>query len=144
MRKFLAVTRHEFKKAAANKTFVIITILGPFLLLAVTVLPTLFSNDAASVSGGKPIGVIASTDALWEQLSTGLQAAGLESARVTDPVNGKAAVLEGSYAALVEQGALWPDEPCRFYSRSGTDMVVYSAIASVLDSYAMELRMGQL
>ncbi len=44
MRKLWKVTVHEFKVIAANKTFLILTILGPFLLLAISVLPNLLAR----------------------------------------------------------------------------------------------------
>ena len=44
MNRLLKVIKMEFKITAVNKAFIIITILGPFLLLAVTILPTLLAH----------------------------------------------------------------------------------------------------
>ena len=40
--------RHEFRMAAANKAFIVLTILGPFIILAVTVLPSLLVRTPGS------------------------------------------------------------------------------------------------
>ena len=38
------IIRMEFRLTAANKAFIVLTILGPFLIFAVTVLPTAISS----------------------------------------------------------------------------------------------------
>jgi len=45
MRKLQAVIIKELKAVTANKTFVITTLLGPFLILAITVLPGLLTSN---------------------------------------------------------------------------------------------------
>lgn len=57
MSRLLAIIRHEFRLMAANKAFVILTILGPFLILAFTVLPGLISMNPKVLSGGEAIAV---------------------------------------------------------------------------------------
>ena len=140
MRKLFAVTRHEFRAAAANKTFVIMTLLGPFLILAVTVLPSLMAQDPAAVGGGKPLAVVVRDDAAWDALSAGLSAQGLEALRVADPQSGKDAVLDGAYAGLVELPDAWPEQASRFYSRSGTEAALYGTVEAILGSYATEIK----
>lgn len=49
--KTLVILKYEFKKIAATKTFVITTILGPFLLAALMFLPALTSVDSTDRSG---------------------------------------------------------------------------------------------
>jgi ABC-2 type transport system permease protein len=49
--KTLVILKHEFKKIAATKTFVVTTILGPFLLAAMMFLPALTSVDSTDRSG---------------------------------------------------------------------------------------------
>lgn len=45
MSKLGKVTGHEFRMTAATKTFLILTILGPFLITAMAVLPTVLSSQ---------------------------------------------------------------------------------------------------
>lgn len=49
--KMLTILKYEFKRIAATKTFVIVTILGPFLLGAVMFLPALTSIDSNDRQG---------------------------------------------------------------------------------------------
>ena len=44
MNKLGKIIVHEFKMAAANKAFVILTIIGPFLLIGMAVVPSLLST----------------------------------------------------------------------------------------------------
>jgi ABC-2 type transport system permease protein len=46
MSKLTKVIVHEFKMVAANKAFAVLTVLGPFLIVAVSVLPAVFSTRA--------------------------------------------------------------------------------------------------
>ena len=41
--KTLVVLKHEFNKIVKTKTFIIMTILGPFLLAAIMIVPMYFS-----------------------------------------------------------------------------------------------------
>ncbi|NLK47068.1 MAG: ABC transporter permease [Treponema sp.] len=49
--KTFVILKHEFKKIAATKTFIITTILGPFLLAAMILLPALLSVGSGDRSG---------------------------------------------------------------------------------------------
>jgi ABC-2 type transport system permease protein len=49
MGKLLKVVRMEFRLTAANKAFIILTILGPFLIAAVTVLPTVLTASGSAM-----------------------------------------------------------------------------------------------
>ena len=46
-RKMLRVARMEFRQTAANKAFIVITIIGPFLIVAISVLPSLLAMGAS-------------------------------------------------------------------------------------------------
>lgn len=140
MHRLIAVTRREFRAAAANKTFAVMTLLGPFLILAVTVLPTLLANNPASMGGGKPIAVVSVQEGAVSYLSTGLQSQGLSLIRLAETAAAKDAVLAGEYAGLVELPAAWPSEAARFYSKSGTEAPLYGTVEGLLGAYATELK----
>jgi ABC-2 type transport system permease protein len=48
MSKLAKIIRMEFRLTAANKAFIVLTILGPFLIAAVTVLPTLLTMSGST------------------------------------------------------------------------------------------------
>ena len=77
MKRLFKVMKMEFKITAANKAFIIITILGPFLLLAVTILPTLLVRSSSDVKEGTVIGIVGADERLR---------AGIQKAAVGTPV----------------------------------------------------------
>lgn len=143
MRKLLAVAKREFKAAAANKTFVIMTILGPFLILAITVLPTLLNNDPKIASSGKPVAIYAERDDAGAYLGAAFESQKIPSVRVEDASRAKERVLSGEYAGLVEVPARWPDEEARYYSATGTDAALFGTSQGVLGALATELRVAE-
>src|SRR5512136_1264990 len=71
MNKLWKVTAHEFRRTAANKAFVILTILGPFLITAMGVLPTLIST-----SGGQrviEIAALGTPEPLYREVAPALE-----------------------------------------------------------------------
>ncbi|MBN1241264.1 MAG: ABC transporter permease [Spirochaetales bacterium] len=143
MRKLALIVRHEFRMAAANKAFVILTILGPFLILAVTVLPTFVANNPAAMSGGRPVAVSSAVPGAAEALAAAYGGMGVEVSVTDDPQAAKAAVLDGSAAGYVVVEAGWPDSGrALFYSKTGVDATMYASTQAVLAAFARELRIG--
>lgn len=143
MRKLIAVAKREFKAAAANKTFVIMTILGPFLILAITVLPSILNSDPKIASSGKPVAIYAERDDAGAYLSAAFESQKIPSLRADDPSRAKERVLSGEYAGLVEVPARWPDEEARYYSATGTDAALFGTSQGVLGALATELRVAE-
>lgn len=71
MNKTLRVARHEFLVTAANKAFVAITLLGPVLILAVSVLPGLAATSG-SASSGAAVALVGGDEALRSGLAAAL------------------------------------------------------------------------
>jgi hypothetical protein len=49
MSKLAKIIRMEFRLTVANRVFIVLTILGPFLIAAVTILPGILSTSAAAM-----------------------------------------------------------------------------------------------
>lgn len=143
MRKLIAVAKREFKAAAANKTFVVMTVLGPFLILAITVLPSLLNNDPKIASSGKPVAIYAEREDAGAYLGAAFESQKIPSLRVSDASRAKERVLSGEYAGLVEVPARWPDEEARYYSATGTDAALFGTSQGVLGALATELRVAE-
>lgn len=144
MSRLPAIIRHEFRLMAANKTFVILTILGPFLILAVTVLPGLLSMNPKALSGGEPIAVSGADAGLAKTLEgasafqgRSIQTTGTDERSLADA---RKLVLSGKLAALVLLPPGWENTGASLYTKTGTDAALYGAIGSVVDSYAREVR----
>jgi ABC-2 type transport system permease protein len=56
--KLIKIAKMEFKLTAANRAFVILTILGPFLIVAMTVLPSLISTRGGLGSPEQKIAIV--------------------------------------------------------------------------------------
>ena len=131
MSRLPAIIRHEFKLMAANKAFVILTILGPFLILAITVLPGLLSMNPKALSGGEPIavaggdpGIIAALEGASAFQGRSLVTTGLDEPSIADS---RKLVLSGKLAALVTLPRGWEDSGATLYTKTGTDAALYGA-----------------
>ncbi|HPE89986.1 MAG TPA: ABC transporter permease [Spirochaetia bacterium] len=155
MRKLPAIIRYEFKLMAANKAFVILTILGPFLILAITVLPGLLSMNPKALSGGEPIAIAASSGAGAQGEAAALYAAfesamssqgrGVEPLPLDDEAiaDAKRRVGSGKLAALVVMPAGWADSGATLYTKTGTDAMLYGTVERVVDAFARESRIAR-
>jgi len=127
MTRLLKVARQEFRMTAANKAFVIITLLGPFLLLAVTVLPTLLAQREDGIREGTSVAVVGLEDNHWTALKEAAGAAGL-SLRQGNPGDAEALkeeVRQGHLNGLL----LLPEnyleaDSFPYYSETGTDIAL--------------------
>jgi len=144
MSRLKAIIRHEFRLMAANKTFVVLTILGPFLILAVTVLPGLLSMNPKALSGGEPIAVSGADAGLASALGSAsafqgrsIQITGTDERSLADA---RKLVLSGKLAALVLLPPGWENTGASLYTKTGTDAALYGAIGGVVDSHAREVR----
>ena len=151
MPKIVAILRHEFRLAAANKAYVVLTILGPFLILAITILPGLLSMSPAASSGGAPVAVaveaasgsgpgasaLAALASAAEKLGRKLVKveAGAETLAAA-----KAGVSQGGYAALILLPSSWEDSGATVFTKTGTEAVLYGAVEAALGEAAREIR----
>jgi len=95
MSKLKYVIRHEFKLTAANKTFVILTILGPFLIFAITVLPTLLATSPEAAKPANPIAIYGASASLEEALYAAFSGVEAKIVPSSDLEAAKSAVLKG-------------------------------------------------
>lgn len=147
MHKLLAVVRHEFRQAAANKAFIILTIIGPFLILAITVLPGLLSMNPKVMSGGGPVAVAGGDDAVRAALEAAVGAQGRKLVRIgtggEEIAGAKAGVAKGDLDGLVVLGDSWLDEGASIYSKTGTDAILFGSVEGVLGAVAREARIAK-
>lgn len=135
------VIRHEFRLTAANKAFVILTILGPFLIFAVTVLPSLLAQSPGAVASGKPLALFGAPPPVEQALTAAFSGMGIEVEWVDDAAAAKDSVLEGSRIAFLSLEPGWPDSgKAVWYSKSGAEIALYSAASAVLEAAAREAR----
>ncbi len=144
MRKLFQVIRHEFRLTAANKAYVILTILGPFLIFAVTVLPSLLVQKPGAIAKGKPLALYGAPPAVQTALGAAFAGMDIEVKNLPDEAAAKDAVLAGTNVALLSVESGWPDSGrAVWYSKSGAEIALYSTASAVLDAAAREMRIVQ-
>ncbi|NOY09694.1 MAG: ABC transporter permease [Spirochaetes bacterium] len=132
--KMLTVAKYSFKMTAANKGFIIITILGPFLILAVSVLPGLLAQSSKGIPENTVIGIVGADTKLLNTLKPAFEQSGIILKAGTDISVLKKRVsgdtLHG--ALLLPQNYLKADK-FTYYSKTGTDIIVTKTLEEILD-----------
>jgi ABC-2 type transport system permease protein len=140
MNKTLLVAKHEFFATAANKAFVVITLLGPFLILAVSVLPGLAAKSGAG-SAGSVVAVVGAQAPLELALSASLAEVKSRLEVVGDEAAAAAGIESGRYAAALVlgpgAGAAGGDI---LYTKTGTDYALYARIEGVYGALSRQAR----
>ncbi|MFZ2635731.1 MAG: ABC transporter permease [Rectinemataceae bacterium] len=134
MSRLRAIVRHEFRTAAANKTFVVMTILGPFLILAVTLLPGLLSANPAALGGNKPV-LILESEPFAAQTAAALESTARPVRLVADSDEAKKEVLGGKAAGFLAGRVL--------YTKTGTDAVLYGTLGSIVAAMEREEKIAR-
>ena len=135
--KLWKILRMEFRLTAANRAFVILTIIGPFLIAAVTVLP-----GVVSMSGGR-IAVVNADPRIVASLRASLAESDIRvvEARGT-PRELDAEVLAGSFDGyLILPGDLAAATRIEYVSRNVTDLQVTGILQAVIGQSIVALRL---
>jgi ABC-2 type transport system permease protein len=136
----LSVARHEFLATAANKAFVAITLLGPFLILAMAVLPGLAARSGIG-SGGSTVALVGGGEALRGALEASLGAAKSSLEPAPDEAAAREGVQAGRYAAALVLAPGWESaDAAILYARTGTDYLLYSRIEATMKAMARQAR----
>lgn len=151
MKKLIRIARHEFKMTAANKAFVIMTILGPFLIILVAVLPTMIGAGGAMAGPAPdtPVGLYCPDPAFSAALMPALEAVKCKPSAFGDDKELKEAVAKGrlKYGISLPAGSLegapsgGPDKP-RIYSLSSADMTAFAMFEGMVGEIAVSSRLA--
>lgn len=144
MKKLFEVAKHEFKVTAMNKAFLIITLIGPFLILAITVLPGLMSANPTVLSGKSTIAIVTEDTDLIKEINKNIQGSQIEAVKSLDQEKEKQAILSGEISALVVLTENWThDTTITLYSKTETEAILYSNIEQALGIIAVERKMKE-
>jgi len=135
--KLLSVSIFEFKRTAANRAFVIVTLLGPILILAFSVLPGLLATRPELMNKEGRVALVGGDAGLREALAKALGPRGLEIVESSSDESARAGVADGSLAGAVVLPSDWQDaDSFTYYSPTGTDAMVYETLSSVVGAQA--------
>jgi ABC-2 type transport system permease protein len=146
MSKLKHIIRHEFILTAANKAYVILTILGPFLIFAITVLPSLLSQDPGAIAAGKPLALYGAPPEASAALEGAFSPMSIEIEKVDNEAAAKEAVLRGDRVGLLSIEAGWPGAEAGravWYSKSGSEVALYGTASAALEAAAREARIKE-
>jgi ABC-2 type transport system permease protein len=145
MSKLWKVAWHEFRRTAGTKAFVVLTILGPFLIIAMTVVPAVVSQRqqrkqlAIAVTGADP--------AMISRVAPPLEEAGilLETVGGPDPgVELDARLLQGGlYGYLIFPGDILTEGSLELVTREFPDFRVVELLKKTIGGEVIDARMRQ-
>jgi ABC-2 type transport system permease protein len=143
-RKLGRIMRMEFRLATANRAFIVLTILGPFLIAAVTVLPTVLATRQTAPAGEElRVAVVNADPEFLARLESELIGFGIvASAYGADPASLNDLVRSGEYAGYLKL----PDDLAdatriEYVTTNVNDPRVMETLKSVIGRAVVELRL---
>lgn len=134
--------KQEFKMTAKNKGFIIITIIGPFLILAVSVLPSLFAVSS-DVPEGTTVAVVGADRQFSDRLSAELEDSNIRLVERNTGTDLEEQVVNEKIHGYLEL----PEQPLegeyRYYSKTGTDLLVSERMSHALSAVIVQSRLEQ-
>jgi len=143
MEKLRKVIAHEFRMIAATKAFIILTILGPFLLIGMTVVPALVSQASQRrgieiVAAGIPADMFAQVAEPLEQLGIHLAGSEQPTAELERRVR-----EEDLYGYLLFPDDILSGGPLELVTREFPDYRIVETIKGVIGQVVMDARIRQ-
>lgn len=139
--KLSTVLAYEFKKIVCKKSFIIVTILGPFLMAALVLIPSLASVNSVDRSGETiTIGLLSDGSAITYGVRDTLIASGWNVVEKSDEESLKSDVFAKSI-----EGYLAPDGKGAFgyYSEDTGDLYVHSVLKNVVSNVIISNRLAE-
>ncbi len=138
--KLWKIIRMEFRLTAANKAFIVLTILGPFLIAAVTVLPSVLSMKGGLGGNAElSIAVVNADPQYLEGLRPPLAQNGIRVFEAQGTVESlDAAVLTGSFDGyLILPADLASSQPIQYVSKSVSDFRLTGILQGIIGLLAL-------
>lgn len=140
MKKLLILTKFHFKTTAANKAFLIITLIGPLLILGVSVVPGLLTNRLMVMEEGTVVGLVGAAPELQRELMI-LSGGDIAFQMMGESSAARQAALDGDLAGVLEAPSE-VDGPYLYYSPTGSDIVVYETLRGIVGRAVVARRMA--
>jgi ABC-2 type transport system permease protein len=136
------IIRMEFKLTAANKLFIVLTILGPFLIAAVTVLPSLIATSG-SASPETRIALVGADSRFVEQVAPAFLQSKIRVTAVQESVESMdAMVLGGGFDGYVVLPAdLSGATRLQYVSKNAADYRVVGVLQGVIGQSIVSQRL---
>ena len=141
--KLFKIVRMEFKLTAANRAFIALTILGPFLIFAVIVLPTLLTQGGGFGSPELKIAIVNADQSFLQGIKPALDQAGFKVVDFQgDPAPLDAQVLDGELDGyLILPADLAGATNLEYISKSAGDFRVMGTLQGVIGNSIVAMRL---
>ncbi|MBI9106774.1 MAG: ABC transporter permease [Spirochaetales bacterium] len=140
MRKLFVLIKYNFRRTAVKKSFVVLTILGPFIIIAMSVLPGLLMTRSMESVTEAGIAVYGGDDKVAEALIASSPDF-LNMSRSRDFEESRDACMKGSLDGVL----LLPEDSLNaesliFYTRSGSDLVMTETVRNTVGQLITGMR----
>lgn len=144
MSKVFPIIREEFRMTAANRTFILLTILGPFLIVALTILPAILTTVLSTPDQEYKIGLYTQDDKLASVLSEGLKGRKITLWPGEDLETMKDQVISGELEGLLVVPTRYMTEKViSYYSKTGSNLFLAETIQGVLGEIIVSERLTE-
>ena len=139
--KLSTVLAYEFKKIVCKKSFIIVTILGPFLMAAVVLVPSLASINSVDRSNEViTIGLLNDGNELSYAVRDTLAASGWNIVEDSNEENLKSAVFNKSIEGYLAYDGT---KAFGYYSENTGDLYVHSALEGIISNILISHRLTE-
>jgi len=132
----------EFRQTAMNRAFVLMTILGPFLILAIAGLPSLLASSQG-VEEGTEVGIVVSDPQLETAMAQALSGSPIEPQFSASPERFREAVESGDLQGYLVIPADLSAQEMVYRSESGSDILVAQLLEQVVGEIVIGRRLAE-
>ncbi len=142
MNRTLRIANMEFRLTAMNRAFVIMTILGPFLILAIAALPSLMAGSQ-EVAEGTTVGIVVQDEQLRSSIDQALSGTPVVARFAAGPEVFREAVEAGDMEGFLVLPADLEADRMVYRSESGTDILVAQFLEQAIGEIVIATRLAE-
>lgn len=143
MKKILTIARHEFRLTTSSKAYKIITVIGPFLIIAVSVVPGLLSSRAGARKE-TAIAITGVDQRFFNTIRPSLEAVKIIPYFCDGNDQCTELVREGKVQGYIVLPAGYESgESIEYYSLTATDIVLSEMLKSIVGQAVVSMRLTE-
>jgi ABC-2 type transport system permease protein len=142
MNKTMRIANMEFRLTAMNRAFVIMTILGPFLILAIAALPSLMASSQ-EVAEGTTVGIVVQEEQIRSTIDQALSGTQVDARFAGSPEVFREAVEAGDMQGFLVLPADLEADRMVYRSESGTDILVAQFLEQAIGEIVIAQRLAE-
>ncbi len=139
MKKIWIMALFNFKTTVKSRAFLVITLIGPLLILAVSILPGLLTEKTMAVKEGTVISLVGISPALCGKLEAQLGGRLFHFKNCDSSEEARQAVINRKSAGAL----IFEDEAFFYLSRTATDIVTYETLRNVANRLVIQERLEE-